>query len=227
MKPLVQIAPARSNTLAFMSEWSNRLVQTIGEQIKVRRAELGLTAQELADRTEQLGHPISRSTISQFEAGTRKGRIVIGDLLILAEALATSIGHLMYPGQPDGNVERVPNVYTSAMSAKDELASPKLMSWATSAPDVWRASSIELSRGDAERLTVIRRDKLQNELEDRRLLAQQAYNKMVQVPTTETRRECDYALTLVRETEEQLRNMGAEIWPFSPGIDGEAGRDDG
>lgn len=93
--------------LICMSEWANELVETFAASMKKRRDELGLSAQKLADRTTELGHPVNRSVVAALESGRRK-RLLLPDALVIAEALNTSLATLLYPGMPDGGVEQVP-----------------------------------------------------------------------------------------------------------------------
>lgn len=93
--------------LIRMSEWANELVATFAESMKKRRDELGLSAQKLADRTAELGHPVNRSVVAALETG-RRNRLLLPDALVIAEALNTSLATLLYPGMPDGAVEQVP-----------------------------------------------------------------------------------------------------------------------
>lgn len=63
--------------------------------ISARRRALGLTAQEVADRTRNAMRPIGRSAISEVERGAR--RVDVDDLVALAVALETSPVDLLTP----------------------------------------------------------------------------------------------------------------------------------
>lgn len=62
----------------------------MGYRIKERREELGLTQEELADKSK-----ISRGTISALENGTMRNTTV-HTLLILAEALDTTVDKIFF-----------------------------------------------------------------------------------------------------------------------------------
>lgn len=62
---------------------------TTGERIKARRKELGITADKVA---EHIG--VSRSTMFRYEKGEIE-KIPINNLVPIARALHTTIGHLM------------------------------------------------------------------------------------------------------------------------------------
>ena len=76
---------------------------------KVRRR----SAQWLADRTAELGYPISRATIADLENGRRKW-LTISELIILARALNTTPIALLYPDPPsEETVELFPGLQAS------------------------------------------------------------------------------------------------------------------
>lgn len=99
-----------------MSEWADELVATFAASMKKRRDELGLSAQRLADRTAELGHPVNRSVIAALESG-RRNRLLVPDALALAEALNTSLATLLYPAMPDGLVEQTPGRFMRSWDA--------------------------------------------------------------------------------------------------------------
>jgi transcriptional regulator with XRE-family HTH domain len=68
----------------------------------------GRSAQDVADRTAELGYPISRTQIANYESG-RKKNLDIAELLILAAALDVPPLVLLYPDLPAGKVEIIPN----------------------------------------------------------------------------------------------------------------------
>lgn len=104
-------------TIGTMSEWSEQLVSRFAAQLRERRTKLDLSAQQLADRTEEMGHPVSRTAIADFELGRRKDRLMLGDALVLAEALRMPLAAMLYPQLPDGEVEVYPGLSIDSMSA--------------------------------------------------------------------------------------------------------------
>lgn len=74
------------------------------------------SAQWLSDRTDELGHRVSRSTISDLETG-RRARLEVAELLVLAAALDVPPLLLLYPEVPDGMVEVLPGVFASSEEA--------------------------------------------------------------------------------------------------------------
>ncbi len=75
--------------------WPDEVTARIASEIKRLRG--ARSGQWLSDRTEELGHRVSRSTISEIETGRRKS-ITVTDLVLLAAALETAPIALIYPG---------------------------------------------------------------------------------------------------------------------------------
>lgn len=65
------------------------------------------SAQWLADRTEELGYPISRAQIANYETGKKKN-LDIAELTIIAAALDLSPMLLIYPGPYGEDVDVLP-----------------------------------------------------------------------------------------------------------------------
>ncbi|MBW5252060.1 helix-turn-helix transcriptional regulator [Streptomyces sp. P01-B04] len=77
-------------------EWVDRVQANVAGEVRRRRKEMGWSAQELADRCEQLGHPIPRNVIANMESGRRAGLPLV-DVLVLAAALETYPACLIFP----------------------------------------------------------------------------------------------------------------------------------
>ena len=77
----------------------------VADAIKKRRPG---SAQDLADKTAELGYPISRAQIANYESG-RKKNLDIAELLILAAALDIPPVLLLFPSFPVGTVELLPD----------------------------------------------------------------------------------------------------------------------
>lgn len=87
-------------------DWGGALHQRIAKAIRNAR-EGRMSAQELADETERLGYPISRSQIANYESG-RKQSLDVAELLVLAAALGLPPALLLFPTFPDEKVELIP-----------------------------------------------------------------------------------------------------------------------
>lgn len=77
--------------------------EIVRENLAARRAELDLTALEVANRTSDAPRPLGRSAVSEAERGAR--RIDVDDLVVLAIALETSPTELLTPPFPGVAVE--------------------------------------------------------------------------------------------------------------------------
>lgn len=87
--------------------WELDLAARLGQAVQTRRNALGLTAQQLAQRTADLGYPITRVAISKIEGNMRAGKVDVAELIVLAKALEMPPVLLLYPGFPEGYDVRV------------------------------------------------------------------------------------------------------------------------
>lgn len=77
-------------------EWADRIKANVAGEVRRRRKEMGWSAQELADRCEELGHPIPRNVIANMESG-RRANLPLVDVMVLAAALETYPACLIFP----------------------------------------------------------------------------------------------------------------------------------
>lgn len=96
------------------SDWEVATTRRIGEQVRKLRGKR--SAQQVSDRTKDLGYHVGRATISELETGRRKS-IPVTDLVILAAALGVPPVSLIYPDIPDGPVEVLPGHSVSSSDA--------------------------------------------------------------------------------------------------------------
>lgn len=73
-----------------------------------------MSAQAVADKTIEIGFPITRATVSKIENGNRGGKVEVAELLVLAEALAISPAALMWHDAPDAESRVLPERHTKA-----------------------------------------------------------------------------------------------------------------
>jgi transcriptional regulator with XRE-family HTH domain len=98
------------------TDWTRALHQRIADAIKQARQGQRLTAQQLADETERLDYPISRSQIAAYEVRRKRG-LDVTELLILAAALNVPPVALLFPDLPDGGAEPLPGWHATAADA--------------------------------------------------------------------------------------------------------------
>lgn len=96
--------------------WSKRLTTVIAGQITRFRTERKMSAQQLADATGTLQHPIARSVIANLESG-RRDAVSVAELLVLARALDVAPLLLVFPVGHDPVVEPLPNVVVNTWRA--------------------------------------------------------------------------------------------------------------
>jgi transcriptional regulator with XRE-family HTH domain len=82
--------------------WELDLAARVGDAVQKRRNALGMTAQDLARRTADLGYPVTRVAISKIEGNMRAGKLDVAELIVLAKALDMPPVLLLYPGYPEG-----------------------------------------------------------------------------------------------------------------------------
>lgn len=90
--------------------WQLELSARVGEAVRKRRRALNLTAQQLAQRTAEIGYPVTRVAISKIESNVRAGKFDVAEWLALAEALEIPPALLLFPEYPDGPVQGLPDV---------------------------------------------------------------------------------------------------------------------
>jgi len=78
------------------NDWSSRWTAAIGARIRDARLRQGLSTQDLAERTAELGYPMARSSVGNFETRPR-AKIYVQDVAILAAALGVPPVELLYP----------------------------------------------------------------------------------------------------------------------------------
>ena len=102
--------------------WELKVAGRVGQAVKARRDALGMTAKRLAERTTELGYPISRVAISKIESNTRVGKLDVAELLILAAALNMPPALLLFPNYPEGEAKLIPGVDADGHDAVRWLA---------------------------------------------------------------------------------------------------------
>lgn len=112
--------------------WHRTTAKRVGEAVYKRRKDAGMTAQRLAERCNELGVPIHRTTITKIENG--RSRFDLGELLILAAALEVPPLVLLYPGLPGERVEIVPREVGTSWDAYRWATGMVTSLWDTSTP---------------------------------------------------------------------------------------------
>lgn len=100
-------------------QWALRRTAEIGEAVHARRVHLGLSASQLANRTKEIGYPITRGAIAKIESNSRSAKLDVNELLVLAAALQIAPVDLLFPGFPSFGNEVVPQCHLRAIQAGD------------------------------------------------------------------------------------------------------------
>lgn len=96
--------------------WSRRLTTVVASQIARLRAERHMSAQQLADATATLGHPIPRSVIANLESGRRE-TLSVAELLVMARALDVAPVLLVFPVGHEAVAEPLPDAVVDTWRA--------------------------------------------------------------------------------------------------------------
>lgn len=174
-----------------MTSWTDETAKRIGKAIQEARGKTR-TAQWLADRTRDLGHPISRTAISEYENGKRK-TMPVTDLVVIAAALNVPPVLLLYPGQPDGVVEYLPAQELSSIDAVQAFAGERDVTGKWDATGESRTSLLVLRlarrwRALADEVRAIEDARAEDQLDDdemNRLLPGQSYKARLERAVTE------------------------------------------
>lgn len=86
--------------------WGEAFILRICERIRTTRRSQGYSVRELAERTAELGHPVSRQVLVNLEAG-RRGALSIDDLFVIAHALAVNPLFLLFDQMQMGRPNEV------------------------------------------------------------------------------------------------------------------------
>lgn len=99
-------------------EWEDHVTATVADEVRRRRKELRWSAQDLADRCEEIGYPIPRNVIANMESG-RRAVLPLVEVMVLAKALRMSPISLIYPVGYVDEVRQLP--YEDPRPAWDAL----------------------------------------------------------------------------------------------------------
>ncbi|MFE9910983.1 transcriptional regulator [Streptomyces clavifer] len=88
-------------------EWVDQVMATVAAEVRRRRRELGWSAQDLADKCEEMGHSIPRNVIANMES-RRRSNLPLVDVMVLAQALNTPPICLIYPVGYVDDVQQLP-----------------------------------------------------------------------------------------------------------------------
>jgi hypothetical protein len=142
-------------------EWADEQGTRVAEAVRSVRRRKKRSAQWVADRTAEIGYPISRATIADLENGRRKW-VTIAELLVLARALNTAPIALLYPDPLSGDsIEILPKGVTGSKTFALQWFSGEV-----DTPNQWICDDDEAYRANLEPVQTARRI---SELEEQKL----------------------------------------------------------
>ncbi|MFE5580180.1 helix-turn-helix domain-containing protein [Kitasatospora sp. NPDC056531] len=97
-------------------DWHDRITRDVIRAITRRRKFLGLSAQDVADETGELGHEVPRNVIANWESGRRK-TITIPELIVVAEVLDAAPVELLFSPALGGSIDYLPEMSSDRWSA--------------------------------------------------------------------------------------------------------------
>ncbi|OBB71575.1 helix-turn-helix domain-containing protein [Mycobacterium sp. 852014-52144_SCH5372336] len=129
--------------------WAEGQTLRIGKEVRRLRDAQDLSARELADRTADLGHHVTRTAITDLEIGRRK-QLTVAELTVLAYALNTAPVALIYPGPYDHPTEVLP--------VHEEVSEARAAQWFCGLPEGHRslADNPRMHRMNLRRLRLAR-----------------------------------------------------------------------
>jgi transcriptional regulator with XRE-family HTH domain len=98
--------------------WASNVAKVVATEVRRYRDLQGMSAQQLSDACAELGHPIARSVLANFESG-RRPTISVPEILVLARALSVPPVLLLYPLGRSEDVEVLPGNTQRTSAALD------------------------------------------------------------------------------------------------------------
>jgi transcriptional regulator with XRE-family HTH domain len=90
--------------------WSTDLTMTIGRQVKRWRDVRGMSAEKLAERVRELGHPYTRSQVNNLEGDRRRQSASVSEVLAIAAVLNIPPIELLLPIGTEDAVRATPKL---------------------------------------------------------------------------------------------------------------------
>lgn len=216
------------NIDAAAKAWELDLAQRVGEAVQARRKALKMTAQRLAERTAELGYPITRVAISKIESNKRAGKLDVAELIVLAKGLEMPPILLLYPGFPDGYDATVDKrsgpgePYTvdfagdvETLPGKSDSSREAVLWFSGRLPSMWipgdkRLDEVERSVG----ATLVQTDALAVEEEDRLRAGRREVERDSLSPedAERVRREIKHIEAVVARLRQSVAGDQAELW---------------
>jgi len=204
--------------------WSVLLTRRIASQVRYWREQRGLTAQQLADRVDQLGYRMPRSILANLE-NNRRENITVAELLILAAALDVPPVLLIAPVGRESTLEVLPRTPATPWRARGWIHGAIELRYQGSSAPLWQQSRRAITLYDVHRLLV--REHQQIALRIKRLADQEHLDvgdmapddlRLSRGPLADFVDELAYSLDRLRNHRALIRSEGFELPELPPDL---------
>ncbi|MFI6105803.1 helix-turn-helix domain-containing protein [Streptomyces sp. NPDC051310] len=182
-------------------DWGSRLTQNIAREVRRYRQKKGLSAQQLSDRTVELGMPIQRSVLANLESG-RRTTVTVAEVLVLAAALGVPPGVLIFPVGFAQHCENLPGSFPEPIWAIEWLSGRAILG--EEEVEEYAESPLGLIRTHEERMEYLMR------AIRRRDQAREEFSQQSEEDGDALRRY-DLAMAELKEIGEQMRRLNESI----------------
>ena len=204
--------------------WSVQLTRNVATEVRYWRERRGMTAQQLAKRTAQLGFEIPRSVIANLE-NNRRDIVTVAELLILAAALDVPPVLLVAPVGRARAQEVLPGVQTSPWRARGWIHGAVEPEYPGFSAALWQQSRRVIALYDVHRLLVREHQQLERRIKQ---LAEQEHLLIDEVTPNDLRltsgiladfvTELAYSVDRIRTHRNLIKSEGYELPELPPSI---------
>jgi transcriptional regulator with XRE-family HTH domain len=145
------------------AEWSTRITRLTAIRIRVWRERRGLSAQQLSDKSAELGYRVPRSVIANLE-NERRHFIGLAEVLILAAALDVPPVLLITAVGEQDHIELLPGLETTAWRGRGWLLGARHLPYSTFSLADWDESRRAIVLYDIHRLLVREYQQIQHRI---------------------------------------------------------------
>jgi transcriptional regulator with XRE-family HTH domain len=220
-------APAkRAGQAESEPNWPRHVTGIVATEMRRWREKRGLSAQQLSERTRELGYQVPRSVIANLE-NNRRDTVSVAELLILAAALDVPPTMLITAVGLEESIEILPTVSTTTWRARGWLLGAVHPDYSSFSLARWQEARRVIALYDVHRLLVrehqqitarIKRLTEHNELDaaDAVRLASSARQRRALL--NDVVNELAYSMDRIRTHRNLIRNEGFLLPSLPPGL---------
>lgn len=204
--------------------WSAILTRRVAAQVRYWREQRGMTALQLARRTDQLGYHLPRSILANLE-NNRRDTISVAELLILAAALDVPPVLLIAPVGRERDLEVLPGTPATPWRVRGWIHGAVELQYQGSSAALWQQSRRAIALYDIHRLLVREHQQIKRRI--KRLAEQEHLDvgdmtpddlQLARGPLAEFATELGYSLDRLRTHRSLIRSEGFELPDLPPDI---------